>query len=57
MTTWSKKPLTRGLHRRRYDSMMQGYKNVCTATTSNPTVVETTIMSKRSLRYVHQIAV
>jgi hypothetical protein len=51
----SKKPLTRGLHRRRHHSTMQGYKNWCPATTSASTMVET--MSKSSVRYVHQMEI
>jgi hypothetical protein len=51
----SKKPLTHGLHHRQHHSMMQGYKNWCSAMTSASTMVET--MSKSSVRYVHQMAI
>jgi hypothetical protein len=50
-----KKPLTRGLHRRRHHSTMQGYKNWCPATISALTMVET--MSKSSATFVHQMAI
>jgi hypothetical protein len=47
-TTRSKKLLTRGLHRRRHHSTMQGYKNWCPATSAS-TMVE--IMSKSIVRF------
>jgi hypothetical protein len=53
--TSSKKPLTRGLHRRWHHSVMQGYKNWCPAVTGVSAMVET--MSKSSIRYVHQMAI
>jgi hypothetical protein len=54
-TTRSKKPLTHGLHRRKYHSTMQGYKHWCPATTSASQMVEN--MSKSNVRYVHQMAI
>jgi hypothetical protein len=50
-----KRPLTRGLHRRRHHSTMQEYKNWCPATTSALTMMET--MSKSCASYVHQTAI
>jgi hypothetical protein len=44
----------RGLHHRRHQSTIQGYKNWFPAT-SALTMVET--MSKSSVRYVHQTAI
>jgi hypothetical protein len=51
MTTSSKKPLPRALRRRR---TMKRYINWCNAVTSASTMVE--IMSKSSVKYVHQMA-
>ena len=54
-TVISKKPLPCALHHRRHHSTMKGYKNWCNAMASASTMVET--MSKRSVRYVHQMAI
>jgi len=54
-TTRSNKLLPRALHHRRHQSTMKGYKNWCNAMTSASTIVE--IMSKSSVRYVHQMAI